>query len=378
MARIRTIKPEAFVSESLAGVSVTAERTFFGLLTQVDDAGRIRDHAAILHGLIWPLRPSHTAADVEEDLRQLEKEGLVCRYQGPDGKRYLHLPTFAKHQKISHPTPSRLPECGSHSGPGGGPKKDSGDPPEPHGILPEGLRENPEDSNSSTPDGDALNAKASGLRGQAEPLASEAVSGNPPEPSGDSQPRAHAWARTRDLGSGTRNKELTPSSSMASPPDEGADKGLARVIPFPGGDAVPEPAEASAPKRGRGRPKIPDAPRPDVEALCARLAELMVGNGCKPPEITKKWRDAARLLLDTDKREFDKAMRLIDWCQKDEFWRTNILSMPTFRRQYEQLRLKAVAEWQRGNIPGQRRGAYVESDDRQYGSIASAFQSSGA
>ncbi|MET9815356.1 hypothetical protein [Streptomyces sp. NPDC006355] len=35
MARIRTIKPEAFVSESLAAVSLTAERTFVSTGEQI-------------------------------------------------------------------------------------------------------------------------------------------------------------------------------------------------------------------------------------------------------------------------------------------------------------------------------------------------------
>jgi hypothetical protein len=64
LARIRTIKPEAFVSESLAAVSLTAERTFFGLLTQADDQGRHRDHAAIIAGQLWVLRPEHTPGAV--------------------------------------------------------------------------------------------------------------------------------------------------------------------------------------------------------------------------------------------------------------------------------------------------------------------------
>lgn len=71
MARIRTIKPEAFFSESLAEVSVEAERTFFGLLTQSDDHGRHRDNAAIITGLLWPLRAEHTSVHVEDDLHQL-------------------------------------------------------------------------------------------------------------------------------------------------------------------------------------------------------------------------------------------------------------------------------------------------------------------
>lgn len=64
MARIRTIKPEAFESEDLAAVDVTAMVTFFGLLTQADDSGRFRDHPAVIAGRLWALRPEHTPAHV--------------------------------------------------------------------------------------------------------------------------------------------------------------------------------------------------------------------------------------------------------------------------------------------------------------------------
>ncbi|MET9685913.1 hypothetical protein [Streptomyces coeruleorubidus] len=114
MARIRTIKPEAFVSESLAVVSLTAERTFLGLLTQADDQGRHRDHAAIIAGQLWVLRPEHTPSDVETDLAQLADAGLICRYKGPDHKRYLHVVTWHQHQKINRPSKSRLPGCPIH------------------------------------------------------------------------------------------------------------------------------------------------------------------------------------------------------------------------------------------------------------------------
>ncbi|MEV0915705.1 hypothetical protein AB0I93_15750 [Streptomyces sp. NPDC049967] len=114
MARIRTIKPEAFVSESLAEVSVEAERTFFGLLTQADDHGRHRDNAAIIAGLLWPLRAEHTSVHVEDDLHQLANAGLICRYTGCDGRRYLHIVTWSDHQKIDKPSQSRLPSCSLH------------------------------------------------------------------------------------------------------------------------------------------------------------------------------------------------------------------------------------------------------------------------
>ncbi|MFE2426452.1 hypothetical protein ACFXJ5_06820 [Streptomyces sp. NPDC059373] len=114
MARIRTIKPEAFASESLAAVSLSAERTFFGLLTQADDHGRFRDQAAVITGLLWSLRPDHSPMDVENDLAQLADADLICRYAGQDGKRYLHIVTWHLHQKINRPSGVRNPACPHH------------------------------------------------------------------------------------------------------------------------------------------------------------------------------------------------------------------------------------------------------------------------
>ncbi|MFJ5613012.1 hypothetical protein ACIQCJ_26990 [Streptomyces sp. NPDC093221] len=117
MARIRTIKPEAFSSESLAAVSLSAERTFFGLLTQADDHGRFRDQPAVIAGLLWSLRPDHGPLGVEDDLTQLAAADLVCRYEGDDGKQYLHVVTWHRHQKINRPSGVRAPPCPQHDGP---------------------------------------------------------------------------------------------------------------------------------------------------------------------------------------------------------------------------------------------------------------------
>ncbi|MFE5517932.1 hypothetical protein ACFQ9Q_09405 [Streptomyces virginiae] len=114
MARIRTIKPEAFESEDLAAVDVTAMVTFFGLLTQADDSGRFRDHPAVIAGRLWALRPEHTPAHVAGDLEQLAEVGLVCRYTGCDGKSWLHIVTWDRHQKINRASDSRLPRCPTH------------------------------------------------------------------------------------------------------------------------------------------------------------------------------------------------------------------------------------------------------------------------
>lgn len=91
------------------------------------------------------------------------------------------------------------------------------------------------------------------------------------------------------------------------------------------------------------QPSSAVARRDDVDRLCDLLADLVEANGSKRPTITKSWRDAARLMLDKDGRDPEKAERLMRWCQQDEFWRGNVLSLPTFRDQYDRLRLKANA-----------------------------------
>ncbi|PMQ21644.1 hypothetical protein CIK84_08970 [Glutamicibacter arilaitensis] len=83
------------------------------------------------------------------------------------------------------------------------------------------------------------------------------------------------------------------------------------------------------------------AERPDVEALCSRLADRIAANGSKRPTITKRWRDSARLMLDTDGRTLADVMAAIDWSQQDAFWQSNILSMPKLREKFDTLRLQA-------------------------------------
>jgi hypothetical protein len=84
-----------------------------------------------------------------------------------------------------------------------------------------------------------------------------------------------------------------------------------------------------------------EAPRDDVEQICEHLAARIEGNTGKRPTITAKWRTAARLMLDQDKRSEDDVHAAIDWCQSNEFWRANVLSLPKLREKFDQLRLQA-------------------------------------
>lgn len=114
-------------------------------------------------------------------------------------------------------------------------------------------------------------------------------------------------------------------------------------IPAPVADSVSDDANPAA----SGTLDLVGPQREDVERLCLRLADAIEANGSNRPDIKKSWRDAARLLLDKDGRTEKQVATAIDWCQNDEFWRSNILSMPTLRKQYDRLRL--AAQRQRGN-----------------------------
>jgi hypothetical protein len=87
--------------------------------------------------------------------------------------------------------------------------------------------------------------------------------------------------------------------------------------------------------------------REDVQRLCKVLADLIEANGSNRPKITKTWTDSARRMVDVDGREPVKTENLIRWCQGNSFWRKNILSMPTFREKFDQLRLAALEDWEK-------------------------------
>jgi len=131
-----------------------------------------------------------------------------------------------------------------------------------------------------------------------------------------------------------------------------------------GSSSAADAADEETPKtKSKKRAKKPEPQRDDVDALCARLAEWVVKNGSKPPTVGEAWKREARLLLDEDERDLDKALALIDWCQQDSFWRKNILGMPKFREKYDQLRLAALDEWQKTHRPKTNDSRTVSSAD---------------
>lgn len=252
MARIRTIKPEFFTSETVADLPVRARLTWIGLWTYCDDYGRCRDNVKLVKAAVWAL-DDVSLVSIERDLGDLHGAGLILRYV-VEGRGYIQVTNWDEHQKVSHPTKSKFPD--------------------------------PNDGVPSPPP----------------------AGGEPPEGS---------WDYSEDSG------EFREGSG-----DDPAGSGL-----FPTGKEGKGKERRGA---GAGQPV-----RVEVELLCEHLRDRIVSNGSRKPEITNGWRDAARLMIDKDKRPMGEIHRIIDWCQDHSFWQSNILGMPKLRDQYDKLRLQA-------------------------------------
>jgi hypothetical protein len=107
MGRIRSIKPEFPQSETTGKLSRDARLLFIQLWTIVDDEGRARAASRMLASLLYPY--DDDARDLMGGwLAELERENVIRLYVA-EGSTYLEIVNWLKHQKIDHPSKSRLP-----------------------------------------------------------------------------------------------------------------------------------------------------------------------------------------------------------------------------------------------------------------------------
>lgn len=87
--------------------------------------------------------------------------------------------------------------------------------------------------------------------------------------------------------------------------------------------------------------------REDVDRICCHLADRVEQRYGKRPNIIKRWRTAARQMLDLDGLTEEQVHAAIDWAQNNEFWAPNIRSVSKLREKYIQLRAAAIRERER-------------------------------
>jgi hypothetical protein len=108
MARIRTVKPEFWGNAQVTRCSRDARLLFLALLNESDDEGRQLASPRRITGFAFPNDRDVSPKMVEKWLDELESASLIAKYRA-EGVEYLVIPGFTRNQRISRPSPSRLP-----------------------------------------------------------------------------------------------------------------------------------------------------------------------------------------------------------------------------------------------------------------------------
>jgi len=110
MARIRSVKPE--LRTSLTATSWPREVRYFWVLLwgYLDDHGYGVDEPRLIKPDCFPLDDDLTPDDIDKWLELIAASGSICRFTVA-GRRYLHAPKWADHQRPQHPAVPKYPVC---------------------------------------------------------------------------------------------------------------------------------------------------------------------------------------------------------------------------------------------------------------------------
>ncbi|GAF81266.1 unnamed protein product, partial [marine sediment metagenome] len=108
VTKIRSIKPEFWDDADLAQADPHVTLLFIALWNHADDNGRLEDDPRKIWRQAMALRPSASPATVHGWLDELNALGKLVRY-GIDGKQYIAICTWDRHQHPNRPRPSQFP-----------------------------------------------------------------------------------------------------------------------------------------------------------------------------------------------------------------------------------------------------------------------------
>ncbi len=106
--RIRTLKPEHTLNPKIGHLSDRAYRLWVAMICNADDEGRGIYRAEELRALVYAYQPRVKRGAIEEGIGELEKADLVVVYEA-DGRGAFQLHDWAEHQRVDHPTASKIP-----------------------------------------------------------------------------------------------------------------------------------------------------------------------------------------------------------------------------------------------------------------------------
>ncbi len=90
----------------------------------------------------------------------------------------------------------------------------------------------------------------------------------------------------------------------------------------------------------RRKLKSPPIASDDATTLSELLKEQILSNNKNAIVKNGSWPKEADLMIRKDKRKPEEIKKVIIYCQNDSFWKSNIMSMKTLRKQYDRLVLQ--------------------------------------
>lgn len=105
MARIRSIKPEFWTDSLMVQLPHFTRLLYVGLWNVADDYGFIRDEP---DRLAMELMPRESPSAVDAAVQLLAAAGRLEWFVDPDGTSYYRVSSWEKHQRVDHPSPSKI------------------------------------------------------------------------------------------------------------------------------------------------------------------------------------------------------------------------------------------------------------------------------
>lgn len=107
--RIRTLKPDIHQDEKVGKLSRDGSRlTWYGLITQADDAGRLYYLPRIIRLALFPWDDDVTDENLVDWIAEIEKLDMIFIYPA-NGNEAIQIVNWKKHQRINRPSPSEIP-----------------------------------------------------------------------------------------------------------------------------------------------------------------------------------------------------------------------------------------------------------------------------
>lgn len=360
MSRIRTVKPEFWSDEVVGTLPPRVRLLFIATWNLADDEGLLGWTAKYLRATAFMYDDDVTSADVEGMMASLAAAGLVFPYTDDRGSSLAYVVNFRRHQRINRAMPTRLcppsvdddavremyvrrdREClvchRRLSGPGGEVSlvhlkpRDAGGSDAPSNVraVHAGCARSLAGVSHLRQSGQVT---AGGRPKVGEPGAGEDFEG-------DGAGRAPTVIALDGAGRGRRAvaADGMPVGELADETGEWPDWSVEVEEDGMGlYDVAVDPFTPPAVRTYTPDPMYAE----DVERLCTMLADRV--RAAVPPGRARKvvvrdsWRKSCELLLRNDKCTPDQVAAIIEWSTRDPFWRSNILSMPALRKNFDRL-----------------------------------------